>query len=199
MKRQLMFLHRILNLEASDPVQMAFQNQMALHDAGETNWWSGVKTKLIEYNITLSLSEIKDLSREVFSNRVKKAVTTTALKELTLECSTLKKTSTLQYKDLATQDYLLHLFPDQARTVFKWRSRTLDLKSHLSYKYNDLLCRGCKEADEDVEHIINCGMDVQADLFDVTQIYELSDQLKVNLKLMATRIMSFIEQVSEVC
>ena len=59
-----------------------------------------------------------------------------------------EKTSTLQYKDLATQDYLLHLFPDQARTMFKWRSRTLDLKSHLSYKYNDLLCRGCKEADE---------------------------------------------------
>ena len=41
----------------------------------------------------------------------------------------------------------------------KCRGQTVDIKSHLSYKYTDLLCRKCGLEDETLDHVINCGHD----------------------------------------
>ena len=194
-KRQIMYLHRILQLNSNDPVNIMFWNLKLLHEAGENNWWSEIVVKMEKYKLVCDLNEIRSVSKAVFANRVKKAIHETAFVELKESCQSLKKTCDLQYHSFGTQEYMLKLFPDQAKTVFKWRSKTLDLKTHLTYKYNDSVCRMCESVDETVEHIMNCGVDMSVVAEDITTLCELPEDTGL-LQAQVKRIMSFIEEVS---
>ena len=141
-RRQMMYLYRIIHLESNDPVWLMFCEQQRMHEAGERNWWSGVKCSLEKYCLPVDIKIIKEMSKDGFSAKVKESVVKTAVHELVSECQGLKKTAKLQYETLELQDYFRQLYPAQAKTVFKWRSETLDIKSHLTYKYKDLMCRG---------------------------------------------------------
>ena len=195
-KRQIMFLHRILQLDPEDPVNIMFWNLKSFHESGESNWWSEVVVKMEKYKLVCDLNEIKSVSKAVFASRVKKAINETAFLELTENCKSLKKTADLHYNTFGTQQYLLKLFPEQAKTVFKWRSKTLDLKTHLTYKYNDSLCRRCESMEETVEHIMNCGGDIPVVAEDVTALCVLSDDSLLNIQNQVKLIMSYIEDVS---
>ena len=194
-KRQLMYLHRILQLESTDPVSKMFWEMKRLNDAGEKNWWSGVEPCLQKYNLP-ELSEIKEMSKDLFSQKVKTAVVETAFAQLVAECRNLKKTANLVYGSFKLQDYLSNMYPSQARIVFKWRSETLDIKTHLTYKYKDVQCRCCKEQTENPRHIINCGMvsNIDSDL-DILEMDNMDDRKRSDLKLMVSRICSFLERV----
>ena len=197
-KRQLMYLHRILQLEPDDPVWKLFWESVRLCDAGEKNWWAGVRTSLSKYNLPTNLDDIKIMSKQQFSNRVKSAVTEVALRELLAESRSLKKTACLQYDSLELQDYFSHLFITQARLVFKWRSKTLDLKTHLTYKYSDTVCRSCKCSIETPDHALNCGMGDRMDIkIDILNLTKVDDFTKSELKKMVLRISSFLERVAE--
>ena len=197
-KRQLMYLHRILQLEPGDPVWELFWELVQMNEAGEKNWWTGVKPLLCKYQLPTDLNEIKVMSKDTFSRKVKASVTATALHQLVAECQGLKKTANLQYKELKLQEYFCHLYPSQARLVFKWRSKTLDVKSHLTYKYSDSLCRICKLTEETPEHALNCGMEsVMEPVIDVLSLNECDDFTKSELKQMVLRISSFLEKAAE--
>ena len=115
-----------------------------------------------------------------------------------VECQSLKKTAGLNYEALKVQEYWSHLYPSQARLIFKWRSRTLDLKTHLTYKYSDTLCRSCKRSEETPDHVLNCGtvdkIDVKIDILGLDKVDEITE---LELKKMALRMSSFLEKVSE--
>ena len=197
-KRQLMYLYRILQLESTDPVSKLFWDLKKMSEAGETNWWTGVEPSLEKYHLPTDLGKIKGMSKDCFARKVKDAVTKAALSQLQSECQSLKKTASLQYEHLELQDYLKTLFPSQARTVFKWRSGTLDLKTHLTYKYDDTLCRGCKNEPESPEHAVNCGTATKMDIkIDVLTIDKLDDFAKSELKQMVSRINSFLARIAD--
>ena len=191
-----MFLHRILQLSEDDPVNIMFWNVKLHHEAGESNWWSDVVKNMERYNLVCDLDEIKATSKNIFSNRVKKAVTEFAFTELKENCRSLKKTADLNYQKFETQDYLLKMFPSQAKTVFKWRSKTLDLKTHSTYKYTDAVCRGCGIAEENVNHVINCGESIEVVMEEVTRLGKVTQENCINLQAQAKKIMSFIEEYS---
>ena len=80
--------------------------------------------------------------------------------------------------------------------MFKWRSKTLDLKSHLTYKYADAVCRNCNSSEETPDHVLNCGVENQiVPRIDILSIGELDDSAKSELKQMVLRINSFLEKV----
>ena len=133
-KRQLMFLHKILQLDHTDPVFKLFEEQRRFSEAGERNWWTGVEQSLQKYDLPLDLEVIRSMPKDSFSNVVRNSVTKTALNHLQTECSGLKKTANLKYDALKLQDYLSVLYPSESKVIFKWRSETLDIKPHLSYK-----------------------------------------------------------------
>ena len=139
---------------------------------------------------------IKEMSKDSFAHKVKFAVTESALCQLLEECRGLKKTACLCYDSLKLQDYFSSMYPSQARIVFKWRSETLDIKSHLTYKYNDLQCRCCNDHVENPHHIINCGVadKIESDL-DILNLGDIDDRTVSDLKRMVARISSFIEKV----
>ena len=193
--RQLMFLHRILNLNEDDPVHKMFENQVRMAEAGEENWWSGVKILLPKYNITVTQDEIKNMSKAKFRWMVKKEVERVAFEHLQLECSNLKKTVNLKYEKLQLQPYLRKLYPNQSKILFKIRSCTLDIKSHSSYKYKDLVCRRCGKEEETVEHVINCSKE-NIRVRDVTEIHDFDASERTDILAMIYRIHEFLDEYS---
>ena len=195
-KRQIMYLHRVLQLEESDPVRIMMTNMMSFHEAGERNWWSDVVTKMQEYELSVDLEEIQSLSKDVFRKRTREAVEKKALAELLTECTALKKTSQLQYERLQVQDYLLKLPPHQARVVFRWRSKTLAIKTHQTYKFSDSICRLCGSCDETVEHVVECGHADDVGAIDICGIGDLKNGLKDCLVAHVERVLHFLDKVS---
>ena len=43
----------------------------------------------------------------------------------------------------------------QVSTIFKARTQMLDIKNNFRGKYNNITCRGCGEANETQEHVLN--------------------------------------------
>ena len=191
-KRQISFLHHILTLEDGDPVKMMYYNMKKL--PGEKNWYNGVKKLLETYKITMSEEEIKSKSKDVFKAVVKKAIVQTALADLTEECSKQKKTNTLTYTKLKPQNYLTKLYPWQSKMIFRCRSRTLNIKTHQTYKYQDTLCRWCNLHDESLAHIINCGEDA-IEITDLDNIEDIDTEAALKISRMAYRIQEFLEKV----
>ena len=197
-KRQIMFLYRILQLEPTDPVYNLFCEMVKLNEDGELNWWSGVKVALAKFNLPSDLDVIKKMTRNSFTKLVKTSVSQTALNQLLNECQNQKKTADLHYKELKLQHYLEHPSPSHSKLVFKWRSKTLDLKTHSTYKYPDKLCRKCKIHEETPDHVLNCGMDDRMEKnTDIRKIDQIDDCTKLELTQMVLRINSFLEKVAE--
>ena len=152
---------------------------MAVAKAGEENWWSEVETALGKYSLPTNLTDIKELKTDIFREKVKKTVSEFAFKKLAEECKSLKKTASLSYESFKLQEYLKTMYPNQSKIVFKCRSKTLDIKTHLTYKYKDSVCRKCGEAPEEVHHIINCGQEEQIAVAEYMQMERCSDHSKV--------------------
>ena len=173
-----------------------FQNLKTYHEAGEKNWWSEVVAKMERYHLVIDLDEIQSLSKGVFCRRVKKAVNERALADLHTEIKSLRKTSDLHYPALEVQDYLLKMPPNKARVIFRWRSKTLDIKTHLTYKYEDTICRGCGTCEENVELVMNCGHDDHLETEDVCRIGLVEKEVRGRLETQASRVLSFLEAIS---
>ena len=189
-KRQLMYLHRILLLDENDPVHKMYVNMRDLSEGGELNWWSTVVELLKKYQ--LDVENVKSMSKQSFSAVVRKTVSEAALINLKEECKSKKKTSHLNYATLNRQPYLDELFPSQARVVFKCRAQTIDIKSHLTYKYgDDKVCRGCGCEEETYSHIVNCGWD-PIEVVDLGMLEELDMSTKVKVQLCVGRVRDFL-------
>ncbi len=193
-KRQLMFLHRILQLPVDDPVHQMFLNLMILDQKGEANWWTQVKTLLPKYELPACLEDITKLKKNTFKDKVTKAINKTVLANLVKECSALIKTQNLVYDSLKMQDYLKVLYPNQSRIILKSRCQTLDIKTQSTFKYgeDDVLCRSCGAHDETFDHILNCGYEEKEHMkINICNLEESSDLITSILMRAANRIDTF--------
>ena len=189
-KRQLMYLHRILHLEHNDPVYVMYENMRDLSEAGEMNWWSGVERLLIKYQ--LELETIQSMSKETFGACVRKAVSDASFRALYHESKGKKKTAHLSYSKLCLQPYFENLYPSQARLMFKCRTQTVDIKTHLTYKYGvDSVCRKCGQDDETYSHIVNCGSDV-IEVIDLSSVTDMDNEIKRKVQQCLGRVRDFL-------
>ena len=161
---------------------------------GEKNWYNCVVNLLETYNIVMSEEEIKVKSKDAFKRIVKNAIRKVALTNLIQEFSQQKKTNTLVYTKLKPQDYLTKLFPWQSKLIFRCRSKTLDIKTHQTYKYSDKLCRWCNIWDEDLSHIINCGEEV-LEIPELRNMEVLDKRMVTRISRITYRIQDFLEKV----
>ena len=125
---------------------------------------------------------------------VKRAVTQTALTNLQEECNAQKKTKSLVYSKLKTQDYLLKLYPWQSQMISRCRSKTLDIKTHQKFKYNDTLCRWCNLQEGTLDHITNCGEE-ETEIVDLQNMEKMDNAHKTRVIRMTYRIQEFMDKV----
>ena len=71
------------------------------------------------------------------------------------------------------------------------------IKSHSTYKYNDLTCRGCGVNNEDPYHVINCGFeDKIGAAVDILSLDKLEQPTKTELLQMVLRMKCFLDKVN---
>ena len=150
-----------------------------------------------KYNLPTNLEEIKSFGKNAFRNLVNKSVTKVAFDNLVSECASHKKTADLEYESLQVQEYLLKLFPHQARTIIKCRSETVDVKLHMTHKYKDTCCRRCGNAEENISHIINCQQEETIEKVNTSKLDHLDYEKLMQLQLLSARITSFLDAVEQ--
>lgn len=191
-KRQLAFLHHIVHLRDDDPVRKMWEYQKRMPNYN--NWWNGIEELMKTYGITLTEEQIKNMSKDTFKQKVKKAVTQVAFDVLRKECQTKEKTKRLVYEEYRTQPYLTSMYHNHAKIVFKCRSKTLGIKQHMKYEYKENLhCRWCGVSEETLQHVVNCGASGPV-VVGVDKIIEECRDLE-QMKVVAQRIENFLERV----
>ena len=106
------------------------------------------------------------------------------------------KTKDLDFPEFKIQNYLKILPPSMSSIIFKARSKTLDIKSHTPFLYNDTTCRGCGTQSETLSHIISCvgNSDVVSDNFDLESALKCPTNSGV-LRSIAERVILFFDTI----
>ena len=191
--RQMCFLHHIINLSEDDPVKQVWRSLRMLPDF--RNWWYDIKNLHKVYEVDFSEDDVKSVTKETYNKKIKDLVTKFAQTELKKICKTQSKTRDLDFSTFEMQNYLKVLPPSMSNIIFKARSKTLDLKMHTPYLYNNTLCRMCGTEGETVVHIINCNNNL--DKFPVCDVEStLKNPTNVeSLRNIAERISLFFDNL----
>jgi hypothetical protein len=121
------------------------------------------KKYLEELKINLSFEEIRNLSRWKFKKIVKEKVEIAAFKYL-LEWKNnpsrdgkMSKVYNIKYDKFEMQQYLYeNSNTNISKFIAKARAKSLELKTHKSWKYDDKLCSGCSMREESGDEILTC-------------------------------------------
>ena len=162
MKRKMGFLQYILQQE----------KQSMIHQVLEATKQNPVKNDFVQtckkylqvLNINLSFEEIAKLTKYQFKKIVKEKTTLAAFKYLIEKKDKpdkngkMKRMSCIYYEKLELQHYLLdgNKNINISKFICKARSKTLDLKTHKKWKYENIHCIGCKVNDESGDEVLHC-------------------------------------------
>jgi hypothetical protein len=150
--RKLKFLHHILNLDEDDPVKLVYFELGKYPFEG--NWTNEVNNLLTKYEI--DCTDITEISKDCWKNRVMKAVKIYALQSLNAIVRSQSKTKNYpEVEGLVPQPYLWALNSKCSRLLFSARTGVMDLKALRRYAYDDSSCRLCGGGEESVDHVLN--------------------------------------------
>ena len=93
--------------------------------------------------------------------------------------------------------YMQELSRESASIIFKARTRMIDIKNNFRNKYNDLLCRVCKKADETQEHVLeNCPVIHKAEDTKIRQRDVFSEEVE-ELKITGKKIREVLDKIKQ--
>ena len=188
MKKQLMFLHRILNKPDNTVAKAIMKEQEAI--PGNT-WIKKVKSNMKIMNLEYSLTELETLTKPQWKKIVDKAIMEKEQLEFTLWTQTSKKCNYLD--NIKRKNYLNQMSPEQSKIILEIRLGILDVKDNYHHKYNDTTCRNCKEQIETAIHFIECNTQ---DNHEITQHLEQIWKIEniETLKQVANHILQIMEE-----
>ena len=191
-KKQLSYLHSVLNRPSSDPIHRMYDQQLLY--SSEKNWANTIASIRITYGLPTNDNEVISMSKEVWKNVVRKAVTAHALKFLKEKCRSMSKTNRLQYGDvLQVQKYLITYSFDVACVIFKLRGRTTNCRSN---RGNHGECRLCGSMEESQDHCINCpSTNSDNELLSLGVIYGDIEPNNETVLEIVSRFNSFIDAI----
>ena len=137
---------------------------------GKNDWVNQVKEDLVDFEIDMTLEEIKSKSKNVFKKLVKQKMKEYALNYLNKHT----KMDNLFYVKLKTQNYLKdgRISVHAAKNLFKWRTRAAFFKTNYSNSYQDTSCPLCLVEPDSQEHSLKCSeirklINVEGDYLDI--------------------------------
>ena len=156
--RRIMFLHYILNQNENSLLFKFFNAQ--LDNPVKGDWSEQVLLDLSEIDLQLTMLEIKNLSKETFRVKVKKAIERAALIWLMEEKGKKSKVKNLNHDVLKMQNFLAgsELETAEKKFLFQMRSRMLDVKCNFKNNYTNLSCPLCSLKEDDQKHTLECSV-----------------------------------------
>ena len=186
-------LNLVCHLSTLGDATLAKQIYLVQRDFGFPGLITQSKSAIKNLNlpdILTSTSKAQDIVKASFKSSVKKAVTLECEQDLKQQFTTYSKLKSgpMVEERFSKRAYIDSLVPDNARQLFKFRSKMFDAK--LNYKsdpkYSSELweCRSCQSSIESQDHILWChaytplrvGKNLNSDL-------DLTDYLKKVLKI----------------
>ena len=156
MKRILGFLRYILN---QDKDSMIFNILKATKENPVKKDFVLTCQKYLEtLKVNLSFKEIEKLSKNQFKKILKEKTREAGFDYLNKQKNKQDKIKNIVYSTLKMQDYLADgdRNKDVTKLIFKARGKTLDIKLHKKWKYDDTLCVGCGKNDESGSEVLQC-------------------------------------------
>ena len=101
-----------------------------------------------------------------------------------MECAKQSKTGTLVYEEFKPQPYLHHLYPSQAKTILQ-----------CPYLFKNKICRWCNLEEEELSHIVNCGVDTTMVPAELNRMDKVDELLESKLIQLASRVNRFLDLV----
>ena len=174
MKRQLMFLHYILNEEENSLIRRFLNTQEK--NPGKNDWVLTVKKTLETLEIYLDFDQIKEATRQQFKSFVDKAINEKCFNYLIDEKNKKNKVKHIQYYEHETQEYLLpgKISNKQAKEIFLLRTRMLETKDNYQNQFQDDHCPLCDDGItlDSQEHVMLCPAIVHQSLVTDSLKYE---------------------------
>ena len=157
MKRKILFLQYILKQEESSMIHKVFKatcEQPIKNDFVQT-----CRKYLETLEIKITFEEIKQMSEFRFKKLVKQNTTMAAFKYLMEQKNKPgkhTKIKDIEYKQLCIQEYLLegNYNTELSKVMFKMRGKTLEIKEHKKWKYENVICVGCGKNNETEKELL---------------------------------------------
>ena len=170
--RRINYLHYLANQKENSMLFKVFINQWRRPVKGD--WVEEAKMNLEEFEINLSLDDLRNKSKSSFKKLVKNKTKEFTLNYLLDLKEKHSKMENLNYTELKMQSYLRdpRITVAEAKNIFRFRTRSALFKENMRSNYTDDTCPLCKEQPDRQSHsfeckIINSRISVQGSYKDI--------------------------------
>ena len=161
-KRKTLFLQYILQQDQKSMLYQIFD--ATCQNPVKNDFVQTCKKYLDILKIDLSFEDIKNLSKWKFKKLVKEKTREAAFEFLIKEQNKpgrngkVPKISCIKYEKLELQEYLHEENKNTkiSQFIFKARCKTLEIKTHKKWKFEDKICTGCKLREETGDEVLSC-------------------------------------------
>ena len=145
--RRLMFLHHILHQEKSSLIYKFLKAQK--ENPAKNDWSETVIDDLSTLDLKMNFEDIEKISKNKFKDLVDKSVKKEAFENLCAIKKGHSKVNKIEHKSLTMQNYLQpnNLTCTEAKYVFMFRTRMIEIKTNFKNKHIDLSCQLCRAED----------------------------------------------------
>ena len=156
-RRRLIYLHHILNQEEDSLLKTFFEHQLETRKTKD--WATQVLKDLNQFEINLSMEQIKQISKESWKCNIKKKSVDLALDFL----NTDQGSKSQQKSELKMSPYLsCHnegISLEKACFIAKTQTHMIEnIKNNFKELYKpNLLCNSCKISECDQKHLLECS------------------------------------------
>ena len=102
-----------------------------------------------------------------------------------------------EWKTGVRPKYMEDLSREKASTIFKARTRMIDIKNNFRNKYNDLTCRACGETTETQEHVLEGCSAVHPTEDTKVRHQDLFSEESEELKATARKIREVLDKIAQ--
>ena len=154
--RRVNYLHYLVNLNKSEMLYKVFETQWKYPGRGD--WTEEVKVNLIELDINLSIDEMRKKSKNSFKRMVKIHTQEYTLAYLLKIKESHTKMENLHYTEIKLQNYLKNseITVEEARNLFKYRTRVAHFKENMKSSYASTVCPLCMVQPDTQTHSMQC-------------------------------------------
>jgi hypothetical protein len=190
-RRQLNYLHHILNLEENNPIFRLYQQQLMY--PYEANWATKVEHLKNQFDLPNN-AQIAVLSKGQWKGIIKRAVKKKAHEILLEEAQSKKKLDGVQFpSDFKPLPYINCCSSKTAQTIFKIRGRSTNV---LANRGSHEVCRLCGGEEETQDHVLNCSMIRGGDrILSLSSIKDFDGEM-MDVFEIAERFIKFQETIS---
>ena len=190
MRRKLCFLQYILKQDKKSTIYQVLK--VTKENPTKNDFIQTCEKYMKKLDIDMTFEEISEISKGRFNQIVKEKMKIASLNYLNLEKTKQTKICDLIYSKLEMQKYLVDGDRNKniSNLIFKARGKSLDIKLHKKWKFDDKLCSGCSKNEESADEILTCksfGENTENVRYSWFFSEQVSDQLLV-AKIMAKKL-----------